>query len=329
MSEEVFLARPIEFAASDRDSALGDTDSAADTESVHSTLFEGIWENGRRYHKYRNGHYFVPDDEQEQERLDMQHEICLLTMSHMLYYSPLRSDVRSVLDIGTGTGIWAIDFADQHPSVEVIGTDLSPIQPHWLPPNCRFEIDDYEQPWTFMLGFDFVHGRMLAGSICDVHGLFQQVYNNLAPGGWFELQDFAFPVKSDDNSLKGSALEELNGLVLEGLRILGRNGGLAEQYKQVMIVRGFENVVEIRHQWPQNGWPKDKHHRELGRRNMINTLDGLHGLSARLCTQVLGMSTEELELLLMRCRKDIRNTEIHAYWPIYVVYGQKPRSPYA
>jgi hypothetical protein len=80
---------------------------------------------------------------------------------------------------------------------------------------------------------------MLAGSICDVYGLFQQVYNNLTPGGWLELQDFAFPVRSDDGSLKGSALEELNEVVLEALRILGRDGGLAERYKQIMIVSGF------------------------------------------------------------------------------------------
>jgi methylase of polypeptide subunit release factors len=56
---------------------------------------------------------------------------------------------QSVLDIGTGTGIWAIEYgmsgsfhcsphditcsqyyaATQHPSAEVLGTDLSPIQP--------------------------------------------------------------------------------------------------------------------------------------------------------------------------------------------------------
>lgn len=29
-----------------------------------------------------------------------------------------------VLDIGTGTGIWAIDFANEHPEAEVIGLDL-------------------------------------------------------------------------------------------------------------------------------------------------------------------------------------------------------------
>lgn len=34
-----------------------------------------------------------------------------------------------MLDLGTGTGIWAIDFADEYPSANVIGTDLSPIQP--------------------------------------------------------------------------------------------------------------------------------------------------------------------------------------------------------
>jgi tRNA G46 methylase TrmB len=36
---------------------------------------------------------------------------------------------QQVLDIGTGTGIWAIDYADAHPDSTVIGVDLSPIQP--------------------------------------------------------------------------------------------------------------------------------------------------------------------------------------------------------
>ncbi|WYZ43908.1 hypothetical protein EsH8_VII_000344 [Colletotrichum jinshuiense] len=34
-----------------------------------------------------------------------------------------------VLDIGTGSGIWAMDFADEHPEAEVLGVDLSAIQP--------------------------------------------------------------------------------------------------------------------------------------------------------------------------------------------------------
>ncbi|KAG6085741.1 hypothetical protein E4U16_002115 [Claviceps sp. LM84 group G4] len=34
------------------------------------------------------------------------------------------------------------EFADQFPNTSVIGTDLSPCQPQWIPPNVRFEIDD-------------------------------------------------------------------------------------------------------------------------------------------------------------------------------------------
>lgn len=29
------------------------------------------------------------------------------------------------------------DFADEYPNCEVIGTDLSPIQPTWIPPNLK------------------------------------------------------------------------------------------------------------------------------------------------------------------------------------------------
>lgn len=36
----------------------------------------------------------------------------------------------------------------------------------------------------------------------------QKIFNNLAPGGYFELQDPSFPVKSDDGTLDGTPLEE-------------------------------------------------------------------------------------------------------------------------
>ena len=53
----------------------------------------------------------------------------------------------TILDIGTGTGIWAIDMADLYPSAVVTGTDLSPTQPSWVPPNVRFEVDDFKDEW--------------------------------------------------------------------------------------------------------------------------------------------------------------------------------------
>ena len=42
-----------------------------------------------------------------------------------------KGGVQRVLDVGTGTGIWAVDFADDwvDRGVVVVGNDLSPIQP--------------------------------------------------------------------------------------------------------------------------------------------------------------------------------------------------------
>lgn len=74
-----------------------------------------------------------------------------------------------MLDVGTGTGIWALDFGDRHPNAQVIGVDISPMQPGWsvfwpriyssrqkcilrtfrTAPNVKFEIDDIEKDWTY------------------------------------------------------------------------------------------------------------------------------------------------------------------------------------
>lgn len=109
-----------------------------------------------------------PNDEQAADQLDICHHICNLTMDGKLFLAPIGPSPQRVLDVGTGTGIWAIDFADQHPTAAVVGTDLSPMQPQAVPPNLRFEIDDCTQPWTFTPGsFDFIHVRSMYGSVAD------------------------------------------------------------------------------------------------------------------------------------------------------------------
>ena len=70
-----------------------------------------------------------------------------------------------------------MDFADQFPSAAVTGTDLSPIQPSWVPPNVKFEIEDFNDEWTFKPNsLDFIHVKCLFGSVGNWPKLYEQVY---------------------------------------------------------------------------------------------------------------------------------------------------------
>jgi SAM-dependent methyltransferase len=78
-------------------------------------------------------------------------------------------------------------MADKFPDAEVIGTDISPTQPTWIPPNLSFQIDDAQLDWTFAdNSFDFIHVRYMHGAIDNWPRLYGQIYKALKPGGWIQ-----------------------------------------------------------------------------------------------------------------------------------------------
>jgi hypothetical protein len=75
--------------------------------------------------------------------------------------------------------------------------------------------------------------------------LFQRAMNNLKPGGWVEMADFAGAIFSDDDSMeKAPYLTEWARLNQEAFRKFGKDLGIAGQHKQRMIDAGFKNVRE-------------------------------------------------------------------------------------
>lgn len=54
--------------------------------------------------------YNFPNDEREQDRYDLMHEVFVAGMGDKLFFAPVNGEVSRVLDIGTGTGIWAIQL---------------------------------------------------------------------------------------------------------------------------------------------------------------------------------------------------------------------------
>jgi hypothetical protein len=74
--------------------------------------------------------------------------------------------------------------ADEFPTAVVKGTDLSAIQPSWIPPNCQFEIDDYNKDYGFENSYDLVHTRELLGTVPDWVEFFKKAYA-------YDLQNFS------------------------------------------------------------------------------------------------------------------------------------------
>ena len=156
--------------------------------------------HGRTYHAYHAGSYFLPNDEAEQDRMDIKYHAVRLAINDKPFYAPV-SQPQAILDVGTGTGIWAIDVADAFPEALVIGTDLSPIQPNHVPPNLSFEIADSDDEWTFRQRFDLVHCRIMNDfTLKSWPHCFGQAFRSLRPGGWVECQEFDHNRRSDDNS---------------------------------------------------------------------------------------------------------------------------------
>jgi hypothetical protein len=83
----------------------------SDSVSLATNAREFIYENGRRYHGYNAGYYSFPNDDREQDREDLKHAMYLLLFNRTLHFAPLEDRPMNVIDLGTGTGIWAIDCA--------------------------------------------------------------------------------------------------------------------------------------------------------------------------------------------------------------------------
>ncbi|KAJ4157457.1 hypothetical protein NW754_009100 [Fusarium falciforme] len=313
--------------AGEEDPTLG-SDAESSTASLSSSILNYRTINGRTYHSERgNAAYWGANDERQSEAMDIGHHMWTLSQDGALHLAPLKDDIQKALDIGTGTGIWAIDFADEYPQCEVIGTDISPIQPGWVPPNCKFEIEDCNQEWTFDAEtFDYVHFRYLIGCIPDWTALFKQAYRVLKPGGWIESFEVSPTMVSDDNTVApDSALAQWDKIFIEASKKMGNSFTVvADQVqKPAMEEAGFANIEEWNGKCPMSPWPKDPKLKEIGRFGQVYGTQDPEGF-INFVAAFLGWTPEEIQVYLARLRGELRNLKIHPYAFLKTVWAQKP-----
>ncbi|KAJ6501930.1 S-adenosyl-L-methionine-dependent methyltransferase [Mycena sanguinolenta] len=152
--------------------------------------------------------YHLPTDTKEQERLSLQDQVWRssfggLNPAELHDAINARMAVRdgpppAVLDVGCGTGSWAIEMGTLYPQAQILGVDLVIKPDLHAPSNVQFKQLDITQgvPSTDG-GYDIIHARVVTGHLKDPIAFVQAAYAQLAPGGLMIIADVFKPLWGD------------------------------------------------------------------------------------------------------------------------------------
>ncbi|GAB1202927.1 hypothetical protein APSETT445_001551, partial [Aspergillus pseudonomiae] len=249
--------------------------------------------------------------------MDLLHHIYALILDGELHMAPIKSDPERVLDLGTGTGIWAMDFAEcetisvpsNRPGKDYLDCVLPSertLTPRRIPPNLQFEVDDFEADWVYSRPFDYIHGRELAGAVSNFEKLFRQAFRHLKPGGYFEMQSFRVEVYADDDSLnRAPYTTKMCSLMQEASVKFGKPMANMDEWADRLTKEGFEDVTCRIIKVPISPWPLDKKQKDIGKYFQAQQMQGIQSYVPELLQNILQWGADEVEVLMAGARKEL------------------------
>jgi len=245
-----------------------------------------------------------------------------------LHFAPIGDHPQKIVDLGTGVGFWACDVAEHYPSARVIGTDISPIQPHWTPPNVEFRVEDLEdehRPWTHIYeDADFMHIRAFLQTVRNPQRIVARAFENLKPGGWIECHEVVPEAFTDQEvDMSTHPLNRLYSLI-DGpfTRIYGWNLQISRQIPELLSSAGFVNVNVKKTKVPLGRWHSDRKMREMGMFLQDITEDWACAFLGR--PDTMGLGEADAVRLIHELSDAFRDGEMHAYLDWVDVWAQKP-----
>ncbi|KAL8951512.1 MAG: hypothetical protein Q9222_002515 [Ikaeria aurantiellina] len=149
-------------------------------------------------------------------RLICQHYLWQQIIQFYLHPSiPSLKPDAAVADVATGTGVWLLELAQQHPTVKCLGLDINAVQcppKAWLPSNMEFETWDMfeEPPPALQARLDVVHIRLIGLVIRqDPTSAIKNMAMLLKAGGylqWEEMDIARTVIATVDESVNADAM---------------------------------------------------------------------------------------------------------------------------
>ncbi|KAG0305804.1 hypothetical protein BGZ98_003557 [Dissophora globulifera] len=277
--------------------------------------------DGRRRHSIKSAPYMLPNDLTETERLEAQHYMAQFCFQgnynvRLDHNAPLK-----ILDVATGTGVWALEMAREFPKAELFGVDISPIYPNSelsanpgtvVPPNCHFQLcnvlDGLPFPDNF---FDFIYMRLVvyAFSPAQRKQVNLDLMRVLKPLGHIQL------VESDGIVYNaGSTTEMVNALSIETAKKRSVDPTEVQRLKPGLRRVGFTQVRSFCIALPVGGWGGI-----IGQLSQQN----MHGLAKIWLRGELGRKTED------ECKSTLEEMDrecelLRSFYRVWLVTGQKP-----
>jgi ubiquinone/menaquinone biosynthesis C-methylase UbiE len=279
-----------------------------------------LWLGERRH--VANAPYVLPSDDQEVNRLDFQHYMLRYALRGN-FAAPLR-EPRSILDVGSGTGRWAMEMAQLYPAANVVGTDLVEPKSETATASLGYGLDRHPENYAFVQGnvleglpfadgsFDFVHVRLLLFAISADKwpALAREVLRVTAPGGWLES------VETGPQRNGGPAMEALVHWITLGSQYRGVDpllGPRIASYYRDAGASGME-VKEV-------DLPVGRYGGRLGSMAEVDIFGVIGGVKPLIVSAGI-TDGETYERAMTQARADLDRSRCTL--PFYIAYGQKP-----
>lgn len=281
--------------------------SARAADTMHRTTM------GRRF--LRGVPYVLPNDMDEVNRLDFQHYMMRYGLRGN-FAAPIGSP-ESILDVGSGTGRWAIEMAELFPQAQVVGVDVaSPAEDaatqQARTPRYSFVAGNVLEGLPFEdAAFSYVHQRYMIGAI--PRDAWPRVLGELVrvtrPGGWVEV------VEAGTSEGGGQALHTVDEWVAAVLARRNLDIHLATNLEQFLKDAGLRNVTVHHVKLPLGHYG--------GRIGQLVEADYFAAVQAmRGPVVALGIASEpDYEATAQAAREEVKRGK--CIFPVYVVYGQR------